>query len=148
MGCVLLQVLPVQIVNGTLFVAGEMTGFLEFNRITKARQAAPFSLHSLPVEQQSGSQLLLPLQLFFLDVARHHKLPDVDIVFSTAGVCSSQASFGVSACQPGKWRERHKNTSLWRSAQVCRKLKQKTTALQMAALISGKNLPGMQHAAR
>lgn len=53
-------------------MVGELPGYAEFNRHVK---------------------------LFLLDVARHHKLPDVDIVLSTSDSCHPPGAFNGTAAK-------------------------------------------------
>ena len=58
-----------QILDGEFYVVGELAGYAEFNRHVK---------------------------LFLLDVGRHHKLPDVDLVLSTSDACHPPGRFNGS----------------------------------------------------
>ena len=59
-----------QIVAGEMYVAGELVGYPDFNRYVK---------------------------LFLLDVARHHKLPDVDLILSTSDKCHPAGKYRGSS---------------------------------------------------
>lgn len=63
-----------QSIEGELYVVGELAGYAEFNRHVK---------------------------LFLFDVARHHKLPDFDLVLSTSDACRKPGAFNGSTkkCQ-------------------------------------------------
>lgn len=77
-----------QIVDGRAYIAGEMPGFFEFNRHTKVGRVprCPAAHAHAAFASQAAAQAPLPaVQLFIIDVMKRHRLPDVDIVFSTAG---------------------------------------------------------------
>ena len=58
-----------QSIEGELFVVGELAGYPEFNHHVK---------------------------LFLFDVARHHKLPDFDLVLFTSDACREPGTFNGS----------------------------------------------------
>lgn len=59
-----------QSIEGELYIVGEIAGYPEFNHHVK---------------------------LFLFDVARHHKLPDFDLVLSTSDACHTPGKFNGSA---------------------------------------------------
>ena len=62
--------LTVQSIEGELYIVGELAGYSEFNHHVK---------------------------LFLFDVARHHKLPDFDLVLSTSDSCHQPGAFNGSS---------------------------------------------------